>query len=307
MKTLEYVTGKPLIGNDAKLGIVYLKVNNLEEQVKFYHKALKMTIINQTDTSALLGDSNLKPLLHLKKVDHLKRYHATSGMYHFALLYPNEKEFAKAVAWLMSIQYPNHPTDHGFSKTTYLKDPEGNDIELYIRTINRAQYVIINNEHKVRYTNGNITDGRDHLDLQELFSHLSNQEKIDSPIKDMEMGHIHLYGYNLFDMQKFYTEIIGYAEGLYMPYFQMSDVGLSKEENHIIAFNAWKKTNTKAPVDALGLDYYTISFKEEKSYHELLERIKKANIKLIEENNEIFILDPSEIKIKLELVKAQGK
>ena len=41
MKTLDYVTGKPLIGNDAKLGIVYLKVKNLEEQIKFYHNALK--------------------------------------------------------------------------------------------------------------------------------------------------------------------------------------------------------------------------------------------------------------------------
>ena len=61
-----------------------------------------------------------------------------------------------------------------------------------------------------------------------------------------------------------------------MPYFQMSDVGLSKEENHIIAFNAWKKTNTKAFDDALGLDYYTISFKEEKIISRIIRTNKKS-------------------------------
>ena len=34
MKTLDYVTGKPLIGNDAKLGIVYLKVKKLRRTNK---------------------------------------------------------------------------------------------------------------------------------------------------------------------------------------------------------------------------------------------------------------------------------
>lgn len=301
MKVIDYVNGKSIIGNDTKLGLVHLKVKNLKDQVRFYNLALKMTIIEQNDDFAILGDNNNKPLLHLRKVDDLKRYERTSGMYHFALLYPSEVEFAKAVGWLMYIEYPNAPTDHGFSKTTYLKDLEGNDIELYIRTIDRAKYIIEDGKHMVKYNDGRVTDGRDALDLEELFSHLSKEDKLDSPITNMEMGHIHLYGYNLDDMQKFYTNVIGYAEGIYMPHFQMSDVGLNKEENHVIAFNAWKQTNTPAPIDAVGLDFYTLTFNNEKSYNELLERLEKNKIEIIEENNEMFIFDPSEIKIKLEL------
>jgi len=306
MKIIEYVTGKSIIGNDTTLGLVHLKVKNLIEQVKFYNFVLKMTIIEQTDEYALLGDKNNNQLLHLRKVDNLKRYKNTSGMYHFALLYPSEKEFARAVSWLYSIQYPNAPTDHGFSKTTYLKDIEGNDIELYIRTVDRANYVNYNGQPKIRYIDGRITDGRDTLDLDELFSHLSKEDDLDSPIENMKMGHIHLYGYDVEEMQRFYTEVIGYAKGVYTPRFLMSDVGLNREENHVIAFNAWRRTKTPAPIDAIGIDYYTLKFKNEKSYNELIERIKNNNINLFHEDKEIFIFDPSDIKIKLELVTNQG-
>lgn len=301
MKIIEYVTGESIIGNTAKLGMVHLKVNNLEEQVRFYKMALKMTVITKTDDYAILGDKNLTPLLYLRRKDNLKRYHNTSGLYHFALLYPNEKELAKAVAWLMSINYPNHPTDHGYSKTTYLKDLEGNDIELYIRTAERAKFIIKDGEAKVQYNDGKITDGRDFLDLEELYSHISSDDVLDSPLENMQMGHVHLYGYKIEEMQEFYTNVIGYAKGAYMPYFKMSDVSLTKEEYHVIAFNAWKNTTTKAPEDALGLDYYTIKISDKKAYEDLLERIKVAKINIIAENNEIFILDPSEIKLKLEL------
>lgn len=298
---MDIVTGESIIGKGTKLGTVHLKVKNLEEQVRFYKTALKMVLITKTDDYAILGDSNLNPLLHLKKKENLKRYSNTSGLYHFALLYPNEKELAKAVAWLMTIEYPNYPTDHGYSKTTYLKDLEGNDIELYIRTPERAKFIIKNGEPKVIYTNGTITDGRDSLDLDELFSHLSNEDELDSPLENMQIGHVHLYGYNLEEMQDFYTKVMGYAGGQYLPYFRMSDVSLSKEVYHVVAFNSWKNTSTKAPEDAVGLDYYTIVFSDKKAHQETLQRIKAANVNIIEENNEIFILDPSDIKIKLEL------
>ncbi|VEU82098.1 VOC family protein [Acholeplasma hippikon] len=298
MKIIEYVQKDRIISENTKLGVVHLKVKHLKEQINFYKVALKMTILEETEDYAILGDTK-NPLLHLRKVDDLKRYSNTTGMYHFALLYPNEKELAKAIYWLYSIKYPNAPTDHGFSKTSYLKDLEGNDIELYIRTVDRAIYIEKNGEYKIKYKDGRITDGRDELDLDELFSHLDKNDDIESPIYDMQMGHIHLYGSNVDEMNKFYTEVMGFAEGIYMPYFRMSDVGLTREKNHVIAFNAWKRTDIQAPEDAAGLDYYTIVLDGKNEFDSLLARLDKNGTPYTIEETSAYLLDPSKIKIKL--------
>lgn len=298
MKTIDYVQGETKLSLNTKLGLVYLKVKHLKEQINFYKVALKMTVLEETEDYAILGDTKT-PLLHLRKVDDLKRYNNTTGMYHFALLYPSEKELAKAVYWLYSIKYPNAPTDHGFSKTTYLKDLEGNDIELYVRTVDRATFFEKNGEYKIRYKDGRITDGRDELDLEELFSSLDKSDDIESPIYDMQMGHIHLYGSNVNVMNKFYTDVIGFAQGIYMPSFRMSDVGLSHEINHVVAFNAWKNTDIQAPDDAAGLDYFTLHLDGKEEYLKLIERLNQAKVDIINNDLGTFILDPSKIKIKL--------
>src|SRR5690554_6939912 len=145
-----------------------------------------MTLHEESDDHALLGDTS-KPLLHLRRADDLKRYHDTTGMYHFALLYPSERELAKAMAWLFALKYPHAPTDHGMSKTTYLKDLEGNDIELYIRTGERGQYVSKDGDLKFLYADGTLTEGRDPLDLEELYESLEEKEELETPLENMEM------------------------------------------------------------------------------------------------------------------------
>ena len=58
-------------------------------------------------------------------------HRGTTGIYHFAILLPNRRELARAIARLFALRWPNSPTDHIMTKTTYLDDPEGNNIELY--------------------------------------------------------------------------------------------------------------------------------------------------------------------------------
>jgi catechol 2,3-dioxygenase len=75
-------------------------------------------------------------------------------MYHFATLFPSRKELARAMARLFALRYPNAPTDHDISMTTCLDDPEGNNIELYIRTLDRARFENVNGGPVIRSTNG---------------------------------------------------------------------------------------------------------------------------------------------------------
>jgi catechol 2,3-dioxygenase len=300
MKEVPYTSGDAKLSPKTKLGLVHLKVKHLKEQTAFYKEVLKMTVHEESEDHAVLGDTK-KPLLYLRRVEDLKRYNNTTGMYHFALLYPSEKELAKAIAMLFAVRYPNAPTDHGMSKTTYLKDLEGNDIELYIRTKERGQYIEKAGDLKFLYTDGTLTDGRDPLDLDELFKSLPENEPVDTPLVDMEMGHIHLYGSNLNEMLTFYRDVIGFAEGLMMRSFSMGDVGLEEEQYHVVAFNSWKQTDIPAPEDAAGLDFYTIVLSSKEEYLSLKKRLEDAKIETFREADGEYLYDPSHIKIKLEV------
>ena len=53
-------------------------------------------------------------------------------MQHFAILYPDRRELARAVERLLESGYPiGGAEDHGATLSVYLSDPDGNGIELY--------------------------------------------------------------------------------------------------------------------------------------------------------------------------------
>jgi catechol 2,3-dioxygenase len=55
-----------------------------------------------------------------------------TGLYHFAILYPDRRELARAVERLLEHGYPiGGAQDHGATVAVYLSDPDGNGIELY--------------------------------------------------------------------------------------------------------------------------------------------------------------------------------
>jgi catechol 2,3-dioxygenase len=53
-------------------------------------------------------------------------------LYHFAILYPDRKTLAGAVRRVLDAGVPlEGASDHGVSEAIYLRDPDGNGVELY--------------------------------------------------------------------------------------------------------------------------------------------------------------------------------
>lgn len=270
-----------------------MNVHNLKTSIEFYTRVLKMTVHQRTETTAILGNTD-HILLELTEDSTAKQYVQNTGLYHFAIIYPNEKELAEAVAWLFMLRYANSPTDHGYSKTTYLNDPDGNTIELYIRTANRAVFTVDNGEVIVRYADGRLGNGRDELNLEELFSTLDKQNQLDAPLSsETAMGHVHLYARNIDDMLVFYRDVIGLGEGMMIQEFQMGDVSLSEVEFHVIAFNQWKGAVLPPPDAHLGMHHYTLVVPDNRAYADLNNRIKKAHIEMTQHQEGFFIKDPA--------------
>lgn len=283
-----------------RLGHVHLTVADLDRQLTFYEQVLGFKLHWRQGPEAALG-TDAEVLLRLTEEPTARRVQNSSGMYHFAILYPSRKELARAIARLFALRYPNAPTDHGISMTTYLDDMEGNNIELYIRTLDRATFEVVNGQMRVRYTDGRTGSGRDPLDLETLFSELDEGESLDPALPaGTRIGHMHLYVSSLEASMAFYHGILGFQEGPVIPGFRMGEVGLDDQQPHVIAFNTWKGTDIPAaPANALGMRYFTVVLPDEGELHGLVERLGEAGFPAEKTPEGIRVLDPSYISLIL--------
>jgi catechol 2,3-dioxygenase len=294
-----------LIHPDTKLGHVHYIINDLDLQIKFYVNVLGMLLHWQEKDSAGLGAGS-DDLLVLTQVRDARRTDRSTGMYHFALLYPSRRELACSVARLFRLRYPNSPTDHVFTKSTYLNDPEGNVIELYVYSLEDGTVFIENGNLRVRRVDGSMSNGREPLDLDALFKELSPTDNLDAPLPpDLQVGHVHIYGSNLNDQMHFYRDILGFRGGWFIPNMRMADVAL--DHPHIIAFNTWMGEGAPpAPENAAGIRYFTIELPAQVELDKVLERVRRAGLPIEENKDGVMIWDPAHIQVRL-IAKAVHK
>jgi catechol 2,3-dioxygenase len=121
---------------DVNIGHIHLTVADLDKSLKFYRGLLGFEITSNFDNQVVfLSAGGYHHHIGLntwagKGAPHPPEGH--TGLYHFALLYPNRKELARILKRLFEVNYAiEGASDHGISESVYLKDPDGNGIELY--------------------------------------------------------------------------------------------------------------------------------------------------------------------------------
>src|SRR5437879_9652216 len=98
-----------------RIGYTHLTVADLDNQITFYQEVLGFKLHWREGESAGLG-AGKEDLLRLTEVRGARRVRRTTGMYHFAVLFPNTKELARAIARLFALRSTNHPTAHVMTK-----------------------------------------------------------------------------------------------------------------------------------------------------------------------------------------------
>ncbi len=293
-------TTRSSLPSQTRLGHVHLIVHNLERQIQFYTQVLGFVVHWREGDEAALGTTS-EVLLRLTQDTAARRFQGATGMYHFAVLYPSLKELARAIARLFVLRYPNAPTDHGASKTTYLDDAEGNNIELYVRTLDDAVWEIDNGQVSVRYADGRVGTGRDPLDVEALFAELEEGERLDTPLPDgTQIGHVHLYAADIQASLDFYAGVLGFQEGMVMESFRMGDVGLDDEQPHVVAFNTWKGNGIPpAPDGALGMRHFSVVLPDAGELRRVVARVRAAGLPTTETPEGTLVRDPSQISVVL--------
>jgi catechol 2,3-dioxygenase len=126
---------KPL---DARvdIGPVHLKVADLERAIGFYHGVLGFEVTQRMGSQAAFlsagGYHHHIGLNTWESAGGPPPAPGTTGLFHVAIRYPDRGALADALRRLAEARVPlDGAADHGVSEALYLRDPDGNGVELY--------------------------------------------------------------------------------------------------------------------------------------------------------------------------------
>jgi len=276
------------------LGHVSLTVADLGNQIAFYQQAMGFQLHWREERRAGLGAGGADLLLLVEEPG-VKKYHRVTGLYHFAIVFPNRRELARAVARLFALKIRNHPTDHINTKTTYLSDPEGNGIELYAESPEDGRFTIENGDIVTRRADGSLSDGREPLDVTALFSHLLPEDRLDVSIPaETRLGHVHLHVRDVQEAVDFYHGLLGFDVMGLSSTFQAAFVSAGGYHHHL-GLNAWQGAGAPPPPDdAVGLRYFSINLPNPQALAEISARLAASGIPANQTDRGLLVHDPSE-------------
>ena len=117
------------------LGHVHLKVSDLERSITFYRDVMGFDVVVRYGSQAAFlsagGYHHHIGLNTWESTDGPPPATGTTGLYHFAINYPERRDLAAALKRLIEMGWPiDGASDHGTHEALYLNDPDGIGIEL---------------------------------------------------------------------------------------------------------------------------------------------------------------------------------
>jgi catechol 2,3-dioxygenase len=119
-----------------RIGHVHLTVSDLDRALAFYRDVLGFEVTLRYGREAVFlsagGYHHHIGLNTWAGRGAPRPAPGTTGLYHFAILFPDRRALAAAVRRVVEAGVPlEGASDHGVSEAVYLRDPDGNGIELY--------------------------------------------------------------------------------------------------------------------------------------------------------------------------------
>ena len=261
-----------------------LRVRDLEAATAFYADRLGVPVSGRDGGHVVLapaGGALTLDLVHAPRAP--VRPHPSIGLYHFALLLPDRASLGAVVRRLLEAGWPvDGASDHGVSEAVYLRDPEGNGIELY-RDRPRETWPI---------GPAGIDMMTAPLDVAGLLAEAGRAGPLAA---DTRFGHIHLHVGDLAEGERFY------AGGLGLDVTQRSYPGalfLSVGGyHHHVGLNTWAQ-GRRAPEGAAGLTRYAWGIPAG-TLGRLRTHLRERGIPFEEREAGIAVTDPAGIVVDL--------
>jgi catechol 2,3-dioxygenase len=224
------------------IGRVRLRVADLDRVRTYYEQAIGLREVDgglgaDTPLVELVGDPSAPPAPP-----------GSTGLFHLALLVPDRPSLARAVQRVLAAGARfTGASDHFVSEALYLRDPEGNGIEIY-RDRPRSEW-----EYE---PSGELRMGTVALDLDSVMAELPGGDDPGMPDGTV-VGHVHLHVSDLAAAEEFYAGRLGldvtvrsYPGALF----------LSRDGyHHHVGVNTWQGEGAQPPPEgSRGLESFEV-------------------------------------------------
>lgn len=283
--------GGPTFANRTpmRIGMVTLRVRNLDLVADYYRDAIGLTVMARTATSARLGSGGV-PLLDLERREGAAREaRNAAGLYHTAFLMPTRKDLAR---WLVHAAKNKVPlsgfADHLVSESVYLDDPEGNGIEVYA---DRAP-------ETWKWDGGSVAMATDQFDIDGLLALTDTRTTNFAKAPDnLRIGHMHLRVGDLEQANRFYSATLGFD-----PTRKRRGAAFlsSGRYHHHLGLNVWQSSGAGPRDDtAAGLAWFSLEIAAPEILQTQEQRLRQAGAPAAAIEHGIETADPWGTKLRL--------
>ena len=248
----------------AHVGRVAIRVGSIDDIRPFYEEAVGLA--GRRDGNRLvLGPDADEPVLVLEEVPEAPaRPREAAGLFHVAIRTPNRAALGDSVARLRAAGAALlGASDHLVSEALYLRDPEGNGVELY-RDRPRAEWP--------GGDDGLVGMETLPLDLEALEA-AGDGTHVEGFPGGTDVGHVHLEVTDLAAAEAFYRDALGLR--LRDRYGSDATFLAAGDYHHHVGLNAWNRRSAPAG-DHRGLAWWELVLPDAGSRDAAVERLRSA-------------------------------
>ncbi|MEK4465660.1 VOC family protein [Paenibacillus sp. FSL H8-0315] len=286
------MTTKTILQPDTQIGLVQIRVSNLERSLTFYQNVVGLSVLRQTGREVEMTADGQNVLLILREIENARviRPNSVAGLYHFAILVPDRPSLGLVVRNLISSGIEVGQGDHLVSEALYIQDPDNNGIEIY-RDRPKSEW---------KYdAEGHVMMSTDPVDVDGLLAASEGLSWSGLPAGTV-IGHVHFHVGNLNKAKAFYVDLLGFE--LTANYGSAAMFISAGGYHHHIGLNVWAGQGAPAaPADTVGIDYFTLILTNEEERNAVVERVRQAGYAVTEVNGTPTFQDPWNIGIRLVL------
>ena len=268
------------------IGAVRLNVADLDRARAFYEQALGLRVLDRGAEVVRLGVDAGAAIVELAgRPDAARRPAGTTGLFHLAILVPSRVELARTLRRVADAgSRLTGASDHLVSEALYLRDPEGNGIEVY-RDRPRKEW---------RYRDGQLQMDTLPIDLDGVLGELSTAGvgEANGMPSGTRIGHVHLNVAELSAAEDFYGGLLGlevtvrgYPGALFFA---------TGGYHHQIGVNTWAGEGAATPPPgSLGLSWFELALPGAPDLEGAEERLRAAGFETQPDGGGLRLADPS--------------
>ncbi|MCE3200622.1 VOC family protein [Paenibacillus sonchi] len=287
------MTTAAVLPQSLEIGLVQLRVSDLERSLAFYQNVVGLKVLRQNGREVEMTADGQHVLLVLREIKNARvlRRNSVAGLYHFAILVPDRPSLGLVLRNLIDSGIHIGQGDHLVSEALYIQDPDNNGIELY-RDRPRDTW-----KHEA---NGNVVMTTDPVDVGGLLAASEGLSWTGLPAGTV-IGHVHFHVGDLGEAKKFYVDTLGFEQTAH--YGDAAMFISAGGYHHHMGLNIWAGQGVPAaPADAAGIDYFTLLLPSVQERDLVAERVRSAGYRVDETGGIVTVTDPWNIGIQL-LVK----